>query len=151
MSYLVDCALIDTIEDLVDTDCSLRRTQTTCRRWITTWFSALGERTSLPGNLIQETLALPISKLTRSHWPKIGQEVAAISSVANKSGWKGLLAVKHLSLSAAFQRARGASKGLIREKPLGQILIDSAIEQHEKETFEGANKLWYKPTFLLSF
>ena len=150
MSYLVDCALIDTIEDLVDTDCSLRRTQTTCRCWITTWFSALGERTSLPGNLIQETLALPISKLTRSHWPKLGKKERPFLPLQTSLGEKGFLLLS-ISLSSAFQRARRASKGLIREKPLGQILIDFAIEQHEKETFEGANKLWYKPTFLLSF
>ena len=38
---------------------------------------------------------------------EIGQEVAAISSVANKSGWKGLLAVKHLSLLGLSESEKG--------------------------------------------
>ena len=114
MSYLVDCALIDTIEDLVDTDCSLRRTQTTCRRWITTWFSALGERTSLPGNSIQETLALPISKLTRSHWPKLSKKRRPIFS-QHKQVEKCSFAVKHLE--PLIREEKGVSKGgLIRER-----------------------------------
>ena len=142
MSYLVHCALIDLIDDLPDVDCSLMRFEewmeaapppacriTTFDSWPEAWSCS-----SLPGNLIQETLALPIGKLTRSHWPKIEQEIAAnFFSGANKSQWKGLLAVNHLQ--PFIQReGEGAQRGwLEREKPLAQIRIDSAIERRKAD------------------
>ena len=47
---------------------------------------------SLPGNLIQETLALPIGKLTGSHWPKNEEEMTAnFFSTANKPTEKSAL------------------------------------------------------------
>ena len=77
MSYLVhcaNCALSDLIDELPDVDCHVDEVGGVevihllaaelqhlipCQR--------RRGSSSLPGNLIQETLALPIGKLTRSH------------------------------------------------------------------------------------
>ena len=99
MSYLVHCALIEySVHWLIwFTICPIliaeesKPTSATCSENYNIWFSAAGESSSLPGNLIQETRALPIGKLTRS--TEIEQETPTnfFSAQTSWRGWKVLL------------------------------------------------------------
>ena len=132
MSYLVHCALIEySVHWLIwFTICPIliaeesKPPSATCSENYNIWFSAAGESSSLPGNLIQETRALPIGKLTRSHWPKLSKKRRPIFS-QHKQVEKCSFAVKHLE--PLIREEKGVSKGgwLEREPTLGQITIDS--------------------------
>ena len=100
-------------------------TSATCSENYNIWFSAAGESSSLPGNLIQETRALPIGKLTRSHWPKLSKKPIFSQHKQVDAGEKCSFAVKHLE--PLIREEKGVSKGcwLEREPTLGQIRIDS--------------------------